>query len=106
MINKQERDKIYRQFRRNVNMTCSQLRKWAKNPCSKKASLSRGPIKRNLRLLCTPKSEWTEADFKKAKRTIAFNKRMKGVSKGKPVVKGCPSKRDISLKNWAWDPRR
>ena len=106
MISKRERDLIYRKFKRNVNMTCSQLRKWAANPCSRKASLSRNPIKRNLHLLCTPKSEWTEVDFKKAKRTIAFNKRMKGMPKGKPASKQCPSKRDISLKNWAWDPSK
>jgi hypothetical protein len=100
-----ELDKIYRDYHKNVNMTCKGLKKWEGNPCSKKASLSTAPLKRNLRLLCKPKSRWTSKDIRDAKRTIAFNKRMKGVVPGKPAVKGCPSKRNISLLNWAWDPR-
>lgn len=97
-------DKVYREYKANTNMSCSQLKSWGKNPCSRKASLSRGPIQRNLRLLCKRKDEWTSKDVKDAKRTIAFNKRMKGVEKGEPATKGCPSKRDISLRNWAWKP--
>ena len=100
-----ELDRTYKAYHQNVNMTCSTLKTWAKNPCSKKASLSSAPIQRNLRLLCKPKSAWTAKDIGDAKRTIAFNKRMKGVTNGKPAVKGCPSKRNISLRNWAWNPR-
>ncbi len=105
MVKPKDLDQVYRRYKKNVNMTCSELRRWAKNPCSGKASLSRAPLKRNLRLLCKPKSKWTAKDVKDAKRTIAFNKRMKGMPKGEPASKGCPSKRDISLKNWAWSPR-
>lgn len=99
-----ELDQVFKEYHRNVNMTCSELKRWAQNPCSKKASVSRAPIRRNIRLLCKPKKDWTAADVKDAKRTIAFNKRMKGVSRGAPASKSCPSKRDISLKNWAWNP--
>lgn len=98
-------DQVYKAYKANTNMSCSSLKAWSKTDCSKKASLSRGPIQRNLRLLCKPKSEWTSKDVKDAKRTIAFNQRMKGMPKGKPAAKGCPSKRDISLKNWAWSSR-
>lgn len=100
------RDRVYRRYKASVNMTCAELRRWSKDPCSRKASLSRKPVRRNLRLLCKPKSEWTAKDVKDAKRTIAFNRRMKGVKAGKPAAEGCPSKKTISLKNWAYDPGR
>lgn len=100
-----ELDRVYLEYRKNVNMTCSALKAWAKDPCASKASLSRAPLQRNIRLLCKPKRAWTARDVRDAKRTIAFNKRMKGVSKGRTASKGCPSKRDISLRNWAWRSR-
>lgn len=100
-----ELDRVYKAYHQNVNMTCGALKAWAKHPCARKASLSPAPLQRNLRLLCKPKSAWTSRDVRDAKRTIAFNKRMRGVARGKPASKGCPSKRDISLRNWAWDPR-
>lgn len=99
-----ELDKVYREYKASVNMSCMELRRWSVNPCSRKASLSRAPVERNLRLLCKPKAEWTRKDLEDARRTIAFNRRMKGVAQGKPASKGCPSKRDISLRNWAWKP--
>lgn len=106
MSKPKELDKVFRDYKANVNMSCSQLLAWKRNPCSKKASLGPAPLNRNIRLACKPKSEWTARDVADAKRTVAFNKRMKGVSTGKPAVKGCPSKRNISLKNWGFDPQR
>ena len=104
---KAELDKAYSKYKKSVNMTYSQMKKWAANPWSKKASLNRAPINRNLRLLKKPESKWTKQDIKDAKKTIAFNSRMKKVSKGKPVNKSIPlSKRDISLRNWAWNPNK
>jgi hypothetical protein len=42
-----------------------------------------------------------------AKRTISFVARMKNMEQGEPVSEACPiSKRDISLKNWAYDPMK
>lgn len=93
-------DQVYRKFKRAANMSCANIRKWATNPCSQHASLSRGPLKRNTRLLCKPKSKWTAKDVKDAKRTISFVARMKKVAAGKPATSGCPSKRTISLRNW------
>lgn len=107
----EEKDEIYKKYHDNVNMSYSQLKKWSENPCSKAASLSRAPINRNLRLLSKKKADWTNKDYTDANKTIAFISRMKKVEKGEPVkikVKGeektCPSKRDISLKNWAYNP--
>ena len=99
-------DEVYKKYKSNVNMSCSQLLSWKRNPCSRKASLGPAPLNRNIRLACKPKSLWTARDVADAKRTIAFNSRMKAVKPGKAAVKGCPSKRDISLKNWAWNPQK
>jgi len=104
-VDKKVLDKVYNAYKNSINMTYSQLKKWAENPLSRKASLSRGPINRNLRLLSKKKSEWNNRDIKDAKKTIAFNSRMKKVARGKPVSKDTKlSKRDISLRNWAFNP--
>lgn len=94
----------YKRYHEEVNMGPEKLRAWAKNPCSSKASLSREPINRNLRILETPREEWTLATARSAMRTVSFVSRMKGSEQGKPAAKGCPSKRDISLRNWAFWP--
>ena len=100
----EELDEVYRKWRSTVNMSASELTAWAETECSKKASLSRDPITRNLLLLQTKKADWTKAHIKSANRTINFVSRMSGMPKGEPVSEGCPSKRDISLRNWAYNP--
>ena len=100
-----ELDEVYGSWRESVNMSASELERWAENECSRKASVdSRAVIDRNLNLLRTKKADWGSKEIKDAKRTISFIARMKGMEQGEPAVKGCPSKRDISLKNWAYDP--
>ena len=84
-------------------MTYTQLFNWSKSKCSREASLSREPIMNNLRLLRKSFKKWRLRDFDDAKRTINFLKRMKKVKKGK-IACGKYSKRDIALKNWAYDP--
>lgn len=102
-----KRDEVYAKYKKETNMSFKALKAWDKNPCSKKASLSSGPIKRNLELLSTKKESWTEKHITWANKTIAFNSRMQKMPKGKPVSKECNiSKRDISLKNWAYDPNK
>jgi len=99
---------VYKKYHEIVNMGYEALKKWAENPCSHVASLSRGPINRNLRLLSKKRDEWTMSDVRSANRTISFVSRMKGAEQGNPTKskdgKSCPSKRDISLKNWAYSP--
>jgi hypothetical protein len=89
-----------------VNMSYSELEAWSKTECSKLASLDRSPINRNLRLLSTKKADWGANEVKNANRTISFVSRMKNMEQGQPVNKTCPSKRDISLKNWAYNPNK
>lgn len=106
-VNKKELEKIYSEYKKSVNMNYSEMKKWSENPWSKKASLTRGPIKRNLHLLKTPKSKWERKEIKWAKKTIAFNSRMKKVENGKIVSKNIPlSKRNISLRNWAYNSNK
>jgi len=99
-------DEVYKKYRATVNMSASELKRWADNPCSSKASLGRGPINRNLELLQTEKANWTAKHVTWANRTISFVSRMRGMEQGSPVSEGCPSKRDISLKNWAYNPSK
>lgn len=106
-VDKEKLDEVYSKYKKETNMSHTELKKWSENKCSKKASLSSGPIKRNLELLSTPKDKWTDKHITWANKTIAFNSRMRKMPKGKPVSKECLiSKRDISLKNWAWDPNK
>lgn len=96
-------DEVYRRYHETVNMSASELEAWAETDASRRASLDRSPIRRNLRLLRKPKAEWTAADIRDANRTISFVSRMRGAEQGKPVNKDIPySKRDISLRNWAY----
>lgn len=100
----------YEDYVRVVNMTYDELNEWGKSECSRLASLDRSPIERNLELLSTPKSEWTEKHFEWAGKTIAFVNRMRENSAGDLLVDSegndCGSKRTISLKNWAFDPNK
>jgi hypothetical protein len=99
-----ERNEVYYKYHATVNMSASELESWSENECSKKASVSRAPIKRNLELLRTKKEDWTSKHIRWANRTISFVNRMKGNDAGEPAADGCPSKKTISLKNWAFDP--
>jgi hypothetical protein len=99
-------DKVYKQYKQTTNMNYDELLKWSKTDCSKKASLDRRPIKRNLMLLGTPKNKWTEHHIEEAKKQISFEKRHRKGKAGK-IVKGCgSSKRTIARKNWAFNPNK
>ncbi len=99
-------DIVYTKYHDVVNMSYSELKAWSETDCSKLASLDRSPITRNLNLLSKKKSEWGANEVKSANRTISFVSRMKNMEQGEPVSKTCPSKRDISLKNWAYNPNK
>jgi hypothetical protein len=99
-------NRVYDAYHNAVNMTASELQRWAETECSKLASLTRAPIKRNLHLLQTPKEQWGLKEVRWARKTISFIARMKQVEQGEPVREGCPSARDIALMNWAYRPVR
>lgn len=102
-------DEAFKKFHATVNMSASELEDWSKTRWSTMASLSREPIERNLRLLRKPKDQWTLADATGAMRTVSFVSRMRKGEQGEPLKDGNlegPSKRDVSLLNWAFDPRK
>ena len=99
-------NEVYAKYHNTVNMSYSELEAWSKTDCSKLASLDRSPINRNLNLLSKKKSEWGATEVKSANKTISFVSRMKNMEQGQPVSDKCPSKRDISLKNWAYNPKK
>lgn len=107
-IEQAEIDATYTAWRDAVNMSASELKAWDENPCSRKASVDADAvIKRNLRLLETAKENWDAGLVEDAKRTISFIARMKNMEQGESVSEECDiSKRDISLKNWAYDPAK
>jgi len=107
-LEQDELDAVYSSWRDAVNMSASELKAWDANECSRKASVDADAvIKRNLELLETPKDKWDRRLVDNAKRTISFVARMKNMEQGEPVSEACPiSKRDISLKNWAYDPMK
>lgn len=100
-----EVNEVYRNFRNSVNMTERELREWRDDPRSRKASLSREPINDVIRLLDTPKRNWSNKEdgfneIKEAKEVISFNARMSKVNEGEHVAEPNLSKQDISLANW------
>jgi hypothetical protein len=101
--NKKLIDRVYKKYKNSVNMSFVELKIWSRNKLSRKASLDRKPINRNLKLLSKNKSEWNLRDVKEANKTISFIARMKKVKSGKKI-NGKLSKRDISLLNWAYNP--
>lgn len=107
-VSDDDKDEVYKSYHSAVNMSASRLETWAANECSKRASVNRSPITRNLRLLRTAKAEWTNRDYSDANRTISFVSRMLGVEDGQPVNADCPySKKFISLANWArWHSKK
>jgi len=105
--NSEDLDLVYEKYNNLVNMSYSELKEWSENPCSNEASLDRGPIERNLHLLSTKKEDWDKKEIEWANKTIAFISRMKNSEQGEKISEDCPySKRDISLRNWAYNPSK
>lgn len=103
----ERRDIVYAKYHATVNMGAVELERWSQTDASKRASLNRSPIQRNLELLRTAKADWSAKHVAWANRTISFVSRMRRVSSGRPVNQDIGySKRDISLKNWAFDPKK
>lgn len=89
---------IAKRFNKLVNMSPAEIRRWHKNPRSKKASLpaTRRRLPKLAKLKAKAPSKWTKADCDFAKRVVSFNARMDGMRK----KHGCTEKIDVSLRNW------
>lgn len=96
-------DKVYKKYKKAINMTYNEFLIWSKNPLSKKASLDRRPIRRNLRLLKRSKKDWTMTDVREANKVISYLARAKKIKSKNYVGKTGLTKNDIALRNWAYD---
>jgi|14BtaG_2_1085337.scaffolds.fasta_scaffold09913_4 hypothetical protein len=100
----EEIDETYTEYKKAVNMSYSELKRWSESKCSKKASIGTTAINRNLTLLSKKKADWTSANATEARKAIAYIARATKQPQGKNVSKECPySKNYIALKNWAYD---
>ena len=103
-FSQEEIDETYTEYKASVNMSYSELKRWSESECSKKASIGRTAINRNLTLLSKKKADWTSANATEARKAIAYIARAKKQPQGKNVSEECPySKNYIALKNWAYD---
>jgi len=88
------------------NMTCKEMKSWAEDPCSRKASIGRAAVKRNIKLTCTSSKDWNQSIDNEAKKAYSYLRRAKKIKSSKQV-KGCGlTKNEIALKNWAYDIKK
>lgn len=115
----EEKNEIYREWKKIINMSKKELEAWAEDDSRLSASLNRqeadkeGDIQSGLdslhrikRRVDKPKSEWSNADYTNAKQEIGFNTRMLGNDPGDLASGETLSKWHISLKNWGHDPSK
>lgn len=105
-VTQEEIDTVYKKYREETNMSASELKAWSETDCSKLASVDRSPIQRNIKLLETKKDDWGQVEVTNANKTIAFLARMKNWEQWEIIDECWMSKRDISLKNWAFDIKK
>jgi hypothetical protein len=107
-VDQEELDSTYSEWSDEVNMTASGLDSWSDHPCANEASQDPQAVReRNMMLLETDKSDWTQKHIDAANRTISFISRMRGQRPDSPKEGGpgtCPSEWAISLLNWAYNP--
>ena len=93
----------YDKYKSMINMTYTELLIWSKNPMSKKASLDRRPINRNLLLLKKPLKDWNMKNVKAANKTISYLSRAKKIKSSNFIPGTKLTFNDIALRNWAFD---
>lgn len=87
-----------KKFKKLVNMSPAEIRKWHKDPRAKcySEAATRKRLPRIAKLKAKPTSKWTANDCKFAGRVVNFNSRMDGARK----KNGCTPGYAISLRNW------
>ena len=95
-------DKVYKKFKKSVNMGYNEFKIWSNNPLSRKASLNRKPINRLLKLLKKNKDDWTMRDVTQANKVMSYLARAKKI-KSNNFITNKLTRNDIALRNWAYD---
>ena len=112
-----EKDEKYKKWKKLINMSASEIQNFLDSEEGKKAGLTRkqalGPIKRGrdsgraiIRMLNTPKDEWSTNDWEWAGRQISFISRMKGAKGPLRDEKGERTRKTTSLMIWGHDPEK
>lgn len=104
--NKEDVDKRYRLFKSLVNMSYEEMKKWAKDTCSRAASIKvKEVLSRVTRLLRKPKETWTLRDYIDSAKVTSYLSRARKIKDSiKPANKNClKGKNYYALKNWAFD---
>lgn len=106
----EERDEAFSKYQDATNMGYQELLQWSKNPLSRKASIGREAIRRNLRLKKKDKDQWTRKDVRDANKAVSYLARAKQITGDNNVtIDGKDSgytKNEIALKNWAYNSRK
>ena len=98
----------FKRFNRITNMSLQELRIWKNNKASKKASLSRTPINRVIRLKSKLLKDWSLTDVRDANKVISYISRARKIKTSRPrkerLVKGTKlTKNEIALRNWGYN---
>jgi Protein of unknown function (DUF3140) len=87
---KKRRDGLYRDFHKLVNMSSTQIMRYAASPNGKKSGLSRGAARKQgiasgrdrprqiVKLLGTPRARWSADDYTTAARVVSFKEKTPG----------------------------
>jgi hypothetical protein len=102
----QKRAEIINKYFRNVNMSARELKEWSETDLSKKASLDRRPINRNLKLLSTPIEEWIPRYYVWASKTNSYLARARKIPRSKIEIDDGYTRNEIAMKNWAYDIKK
>jgi hypothetical protein len=111
-------DEVYREWKKLVNMTTSELQRFVDSPEGRRAGLSRAEAKEQgirsgrdsaraiLRMKAKKKDDWTKSDWEWARRQVGFIKRMRGAKGPLRDKNGEPTRKLLALKIWGHDPEK
>jgi hypothetical protein len=103
-----DRDEISDRFGRSVNMSADELEAWLKTPESRRVgqmtetgeSIGHASGRHIVRILRTPQTGLTEADWAHMRKVAGFVARHRAQEPANPVT----SRWRYSLMNWGFDP--
>lgn len=97
---------LYRnRYSKATNMGCSEMKRWRDNPLSRRASVGRLAVNRNVRLQCGELS--SPRDLVDLKKATSYLSRAKSIPRSKTEVGDSGyTKNEIALKNWAFDVKK
>lgn len=113
-----EKNNLYQEWKRLVNMTKKELEDFRKTPEGKRAGLTKSEAKKKgissgqesaewiLKMKDTPKEEWTDEMWGWAKKQINFIKRMSGVKGSLYDKKGNKTRKHTALLIWGHNPEK